>query len=112
MRRLAAYFTSKMSRRLGAGYVLGGLLIVSCAGAGYWGIRNMGSTLDFITGPAWSTADGAMEGVIEIEAQMLAASDLMNRGNFDEGKKALAELQVSRDEALGKCSMPASCHTA
>jgi hypothetical protein len=33
---------------------------------GYWGVKNMSSILDYIVGPAWMTADGAMEGTIGI----------------------------------------------
>lgn len=94
------YLSSSMSRRLGAGYALGGLLIVSCATAGYLGIRNLGNTLDFVSGPAWNTADGAMEGVIEIEAQMLAAAQIMNGGDFSVGKKSIELHASDRDEAL------------
>ena len=97
-----SFLTAKMSRRLGAGFVLSGLLIAACAASGYWGIHHLGTTLDFMTGPAWNTADGAMEGVIEIEAQMLSASSIMHQGDIEKGKELLAEKKAGRDEAIGR----------
>lgn len=35
------------------------------------------SGLSYIVGPAWDTADGAMETTIQIEAQMLAVNRLI-----------------------------------
>ncbi|WP_309474180.1 methyl-accepting chemotaxis protein [Vibrio cholerae] len=47
---------------------------------GIWTIKTMYSSssgLSYIVGPAWDTADGAMETTIQIEAQMLAVNRLI-----------------------------------
>lgn len=47
---------------------------------GIWTIKTMYSSssgLSYIVGPAWGTADGAMETTIQIEAQMLAVNRLI-----------------------------------
>ncbi|WP_306506659.1 methyl-accepting chemotaxis protein [Vibrio cholerae] len=47
---------------------------------GIWTIKSMYSSssgLSYIVGPAWDTADGAMETTIQIEAQMLAVNRLI-----------------------------------
>ncbi|GHZ81876.1 methyl-accepting chemotaxis protein [Vibrio cholerae] len=47
---------------------------------GIWTIKTMYSSssgLNYIVGPAWDTADGAMETTIQIEAQMLAVNRLI-----------------------------------
>ncbi|GHZ43755.1 methyl-accepting chemotaxis protein [Vibrio cholerae] len=47
---------------------------------GIWTIKTMYSSssgLSYIVGPAWDTADGAMEATIQIEAQMLAVNRLI-----------------------------------
>lgn len=49
-------------------------------GLGIWTIKTMYSSssgLSYIVGPAWDTADGAMETTIQIEAQMLAVNRLI-----------------------------------
>lgn len=54
-----------------------GILITAL---GIWTIKTMYSSssgLSYIVGPAWDTADGAMETTIQIEAQMLAVNRLI-----------------------------------
>ena len=38
---------------------------------GYSATEQMANMLTYITGPAWNTADGAMEGQIELEKQII-----------------------------------------
>ncbi len=91
---LASIRTSLQSlplrRRIGAGYLVVSCLSLVCGMAGGLGIWKLGSLLTFITGPAWESADGAMEGSIEIEAQMIAAENIMEGVNVDENKEMLA----------------------
>ncbi|MEK6233245.1 MAG: hypothetical protein N2C14_00885, partial [Planctomycetales bacterium] len=75
-----------LSMKIGTGYALMGLLVLVCAGAGYYGLYTLGNSLDFLAGPAWDTADGAMEASIEIEAQMLAVDRIVQ--GTDDGKDA------------------------
>jgi methyl-accepting chemotaxis protein len=43
---------------------------------GYYTSGEMSRILNFITGPAWNTADGAMEGQIEVETQIITLQRL------------------------------------
>lgn len=46
---------------------------------GYSAANNMSAMLDYITGPAWDTADGAMEGQIELEKQIIIVERLQDK---------------------------------
>ncbi len=52
--------------------------------------------LNYITGPAWDTADGAMETTIEVQIQMLAVTDILSG---HEPEKARERLQQAMDTA-------------
>ena len=45
--------------------------------AGYLGVSAITSKLEYITGKAWDAADGAMEGTIGIEGEMLALENIV-----------------------------------
>jgi len=81
-------------------------LVVAGGGAGIFGLTQFSSSIDYITGPAWDSADGAMEGAIGIEAQMLAVNKLTQSNlSPDEIKKFEDMLQENIDlanEALGR----------
>ncbi|MEF2494261.1 methyl-accepting chemotaxis protein [Vibrio mimicus] len=57
-----------------------GIVGTIVAALGLWAVKTMYSSsaaLSYIVGPAWDTADGAMETSIKIEAQMLAVKRLI-----------------------------------
>ena len=56
--------------------------------------QKLGGLLDYISGPAWDAADGAMEGQIGLEAQIIALQKLYYN------EKPLAELQTVLDDAI------------
>lgn len=56
--------------------------------------EKLGGLLDYISGPAWNAADGAMEGQIGLEAQIIALQKLYYR------EKSLAEIQTHLDGAI------------
>jgi methyl-accepting chemotaxis protein len=93
----------RIGQRIAVGYGMLVLFVLSSAGIGAWGTHELSKAIDFVTGPAWSTADGAMEGVIGIEKQMLAveryATGLAER---DEAAALLKEGSEMADEALGR----------
>ena len=45
--------------------------------AGYYGITQLNERLAYVTGPAWNTADGAMEGTIAAQQQMNAILEIV-----------------------------------
>jgi methyl-accepting chemotaxis protein len=46
-------------------------LVLLAAGAGFYGATTLTGVLTFITGPAWEAADGAMEGTIGLQRQIV-----------------------------------------
>lgn len=61
---------------------------------GFSASQKLGGLLDYISGPAWNAADGAMEGQIGLEAQIIVLQKLY----YDE--KPLAELQPILNDAI------------
>ncbi len=82
-----------LSRRIAVGYITVACLTLLCGLAGGLGIWKLGSLLQFVTGPAWDSADGAMEGSIEIEAQMIAARNLADGVSVEKNRLMLANSQ-------------------
>lgn len=64
-------FFGKIAAKITVGYLVLILMLLIVSAAGFAGIFKAKSMLTFLSGPAWETADGAMEGVIETESQML-----------------------------------------
>lgn len=89
--------------KLGASYILMACSLLVCAIVGFSAAVSLSSTLNFITNNAWDAADGAMEGTIEIEAELLVLNDiLLNVVSVEEGLKAIEESSDSAEEALGR----------
>ena len=93
----------RISTKLGGGYLLMLLMVVACSSVGLYGINRLSGLLDFITGPAWNTADGAMEGSIGIEGEMIGVG-LMVSGHADRAtaQALLDEGKATAEEALGR----------
>ncbi|HTF95944.1 MAG TPA: HAMP domain-containing methyl-accepting chemotaxis protein [Cellvibrio sp.] len=56
--------------------------------------QKLGGLLNYISGPAWNAADGAMEGQIGLEAQIIALQKLYYR------EKTFAEVQAHFNDAI------------
>jgi len=80
--------------------VMMSLLLVAGA-AGLYSVNRLGDSMRFVTGPAWSAADGAMEGTIGIQGELLTVSRLL-RGAIDSNsaEQELADHRQFTDEAL------------
>jgi methyl-accepting chemotaxis protein len=94
-----------VASKIGLGLVLmvGTLLLASIAG--YVSTSRLSSSLDYITGPAWDTADGAMEGSIGVQAQIIAVQELIGaaRGGIKaDVSTQLQEGSTTADEALAR----------
>ncbi|MFP6789226.1 MAG: methyl-accepting chemotaxis protein [Thalassolituus sp.] len=68
--------------------------------AGQYTRNELVTTLDYITGPAWDTADGAMEATITIEREMLLLNQLFAGENID--IQQLKTAQTEAEEALNR----------
>ncbi|MCK4704017.1 MAG: hypothetical protein KAT90_00935, partial [Gammaproteobacteria bacterium] len=61
-----------------------------CGIAGFYGVTKLSESLKYVTGPAWDSADGAMEGSIGIQAEMLVIKEVfagLADMNFDAERK-------------------------
>ncbi len=93
----------RINTKLGGGYALMILMVLVCSGAGLFGVGKLSGLLDFITGPAWDTADGAMEGSMGIEAEMIGVGQIISGQAKPAAAQALVEQgQAMAEEALGR----------
>lgn len=92
----------KLATKIAIGYATVTMLIVGCAGAGYFGMNRLSTMLDYLMGPAWDTADGAMEASIEIEAQMLASQSILDGIELQDSHERLEESRSAADECIGR----------
>ena len=60
----------KLSTKSVAGLTIVGFTIVLLTSVSFFGLYKLSDTLDYIVGPAWDTADGAMETTIELQRQI------------------------------------------
>jgi methyl-accepting chemotaxis protein len=61
---------------------------------GYGANQKLGSLLEYISGPAWNAADGAMEGQIGLEAQIIALQKVYYQ------EKSIGEMKTVLDDAI------------
>lgn len=92
----------KVAHKVGGGYAVMIALAIAIGGTGLWAAAKLERAIGFLSGPAWSTADGAMEAVISVRGQMLAANDIVN-GSQDQNarsifreEQALAQQNIER----------------
>ncbi len=93
-----------LKTKIHIGFFLLAFLLISVGFIGLRGIVQLSDKLQFIVGPAWSTADGAMETSIEIEAQMLHVASILEGHATSQERNVLAEAQQSAEEALARLS--------
>ncbi len=78
------------------------LVILSCA-AGYYASSTLAGRLAFVTGPAWDTADGTMEGVIGLQAEALAINRmLLGELTPEQAKQYAATARHEAADAFGR----------
>ena len=77
------------------------LLLALCAasGAGRHGVQDLERVLEQVTGPAWETADGAMEAELALQREMLALQRVVSRGD-GQGMAAYDTAHASAEAAL------------
>ena len=69
------------------GYVVVGVLVLICGAAGGGGIYLLGRLLTKLSGPAWSTADGARNAAIIIQGQIIANCEIIHNVDVERNKK-------------------------
>ncbi len=104
----------KVSTKIGAGFALMTLMLVIAGVVGFTSTNRLVSSLDFLMGPAWDTADGSMEGKIAIQQEMLALNamaDVAKSGSFrepDELDEASATAKEAFQRMFDAGTIPAS----
>jgi len=79
------------------------LLIVAAGLAGLNGVNNLTRSLDFITHQAWDAADGAMEGTIGLQAELLATERMLNGAlTVAQGSEMIKESAADATVALDR----------
>lgn len=91
---------TRISTRIALGYGLVVLLVLGCAAVGYYGISQLNSTVDHLTGPVWDTANGANEITISVREQMLAVREITDGENINENLSKLRDVRSSFRSAL------------
>ena len=87
-------------KRMAVGYVVVGVLVLICGAAGGSGIYSLGRLLTRLSGPAWSTADGAMNAAISIQGQIIANCEIIHNVDVERNKKRMTEYQDQAKEQL------------
>lgn len=86
-----------MASKISAAFVLLTSLVVISGVTGYYGVTRLSESLQYVTGPAWDSADGAMEGSIGTQSQMLVIDKIFS--GFVEHDKVTEELKSHSDQA-------------
>lgn len=92
-----------ISRKISLVLVFLSVVILTTGLVGLTGISSLSNQLRFLTGPAWDAADGAMEGTIELQKEVLSLQQILrNRIEFVSGLTKMEEASDTADEALGR----------
>lgn len=89
-----------IGKKIASSFTILVVLILVCGTAGYNGISQLRTSLEYLTGPAWNTADGAMEATIFIQAQILAAEHMLAGKDVEKNRKLLNQADAKAKEAL------------
>lgn len=70
---------------------------------GYSASQKLGALLEYISGPAWNAADGAMEGQIGLEAQIILLQKMYHGElSYSQAQAGLDDAIAMENEALGR----------
>jgi methyl-accepting chemotaxis protein len=79
------------------------ILVLVSSYAGYHGVSSLANTLQFVSGPAWDSADGAMEGTIHLQRQIIELQHaIIGLEEIDEVKQEIGEASESAKESLDR----------
>ncbi|HTN74238.1 MAG TPA: methyl-accepting chemotaxis protein, partial [Pirellulaceae bacterium] len=92
----------KVSRKIASGYAFQLLLLFACGAVGWSVMSRMTKIIEFITGPAWETADGCMEFTIQLQAQVLATKEIMAGVHVVENNERLTEARAAAQTAFAQ----------
>jgi len=88
---------TKMSSKIAAAFLVLISLVVISGVAGYYGVSRLSESLEYVTGTVWDAADGAMEGSISTQAQMLVIDKVFS--GFAEFDRVAEDIKANSDKA-------------
>jgi methyl-accepting chemotaxis protein len=91
----------KISTKLVGGYGLLCLVIIGSGIASHHSVVQLSDSIDYLSGPAWDAADGAMEGTIELRTQQVHANALLS-GSDEVTIDTVRTDAANADEAFGR----------
>jgi len=92
-----------INRKISVALMFLSVVILATGLVGLTGISSLSNQLRFLTGPAWDAADGAMEGTIELQKEVLGLQQVLrNRTDLVTGRAAIDMAADAADEALGR----------
>ncbi|MDH5370694.1 MAG: hypothetical protein OEW99_11755, partial [Gammaproteobacteria bacterium] len=94
-----------ISKKIALGFSVMAIMLIIASMSGFIATKRLSSSLEYVTGPAWNTADGAMEGVIGIKEQIIATDELISNaraGAVVDISKRLNDGTEMANEALGR----------
>jgi methyl-accepting chemotaxis protein len=91
----------KIKSKISSGFGILAALFLLSGVIGLYGTGALKESLNYVTGAAWDTADGAMEGATGIEAEIIGISRTLQRQHPDE---PVSEL-VAEGQATASASM-------
>ena len=89
-----------LAKRITYALTLFAVLLIIIYGSGLYTQVRFANSIDYITGPAWDTADGAMEATILLEREMLMVSNLLTSDS--NRTEALKGVRLEAEEALSR----------
>lgn len=96
-----------IASKVNVGTALLVVMLALSSAAGYFGSSRLGDLLEFVMTKAWDAADGAMEGTIAIEREIIEMYRYVNAQALEEKQQAVAAMREaieSRDESLKRMS--------
>ena len=92
----------KIAHKVAGGYMVMIGLAVATGCTGFWAAKKLDRAVNFLSGPAWNTADGAMEAVISIRGQMLAANNIVNGADPTGARTTFRQEKASARENISR----------
>jgi methyl-accepting chemotaxis protein len=92
-----------ISTKIGGALLGLGAMVLVSGGAGYFAANQLSDGLDYVTTIAWDAADGAMEGTINLQGQIIVVHELLEETNpstLRELEKELEDMKAGADESI------------
>ncbi len=91
-----------IGQKLTASFTALAVLFGIVSAIGYYGIQLLKDSMNYVTGPAWETADGTMNTMIAVQQQIIAVEDLLKGQEVDAALKQLDQAQEEKKVSLGR----------